>query len=530
MKRSYIFLILLLGIFLRLWAFFHNYGINPDATLYLYQTWALAKGNFSLLKICAISSRIKEINLFSVSIVPFFYIFKNLEIAGKCVSFIASSLSLCFLYFILKRYFKGLVLYLTLLIYAIHPILIKESSEILRESLFSFYFLIGLWSFLKGLEVSNKWKGFYLMFSSITWILSAWIRIEGLFFVIFSGIYLFGKLLFTSDKKEALKNLFWFLILPLIGFILGLIYLSYFKGFIITEWLSKAKITNPFTQPYRKVLKTFEYKNIPAPSPYFWDMVRQNLWLIALGTTLFYKFIPALYAPNLIFLLAGFKNLKNNLKKHQFLFYFLSFSIFYIIILWFFAFTHWYMEKRYMLPLIYLLSPFLGLGIENLINWFKEKFSNLSYQKIVTIVCLYIVIFSLPKSMASIRKRKLGIKKIGVEIAKYLPKTIENVCKTTRCESLIFTSKCEIIFFAGNAKGFMMCPKFINSKFYYWLSQRPEKFIKYIKNKNYKFVVLEERYLKRNLNIVKEKLIKEGYKFLKEEKIISGKLVLLGKI
>jgi len=139
-KDRLVLIILLLGFILRLIEFFNLPIIQRDSPLYLYQAMVLATGDSSLLDLCGLSSRIKEINLFSIAIVPFYYLFKDWEITGKVVSLISSSLSLVLLYFILRKFLEKPILYLVLLVYSLNPTLIKESAEVMRES---FFYLFG---------------------------------------------------------------------------------------------------------------------------------------------------------------------------------------------------------------------------------------------------------------------------------------------------------------------------------------------------------------------------------------------------
>ena len=110
-----------------------------------------------------------------------------------------------------------------------------------------------------------------------------------------------------------------------------------FTSFILSEIKGKIIFFNPFKQPIAQLLEGFKYQNIPSPTPYFWDMVKQNLWLIALGTTLFYKFLPALHISNLPLILLGLRNLRllpQNIYFHYLLFIssllFLTYYFFYI--------------------------------------------------------------------------------------------------------------------------------------------------------------------------------------------------------
>lgn len=506
-------LILVLATLVRLYAFFSTHLISRDSPFYLYQAMAVSTGNFELLNICDFSSRIKELNFFSLSIIPFYYMFNDWEIAGKFLSFFSSVFSLILLYFILKNFFTGFPLYLTLLTYALNPIIVRESSEILRESYFTFLVLCGIIFFIRGLKSSFRIQFPIFFLSIFFWILSSWVRVEGIFLIFLSWAYLLLKNLFSENKKETLPTFISFsIIFFAIGFFI-ILYIGIYKSFLLVELKGKLNLLNPFTQSFLKVLKNFKYFDIPMPTPYFWDMVAQNLWLIAFGTTFFYKFIPALHFSNFILLLFGFKNIKNFLKLKHLSCYFLFLSFFYFLGLWYFTFTKWYMEKRYMLPLVYFVSPFVGFGIINFKNFLESRY-RLSFQKILFIFIFYIVIFSFIKLFHHpYRKDLLELKIIAFNIANLVSEKELKTYSQTNCTNFIFTREGRIFFYISNYKKIPFCPKSENRIFYAKLQKvSDEEIVKYIVSKGYKIAVLETEVFKERTKFLKEKLENFGIK------------------
>ena len=507
----YFWLIFLIGAIVRLYSFFNSYVIGKDSPLYLYQAMVLLKGDFSLLDLCGFSSRIKEINLFSVVIIPFYLIFKDWEIAGKLVSFLSSSISLYLLYLILRPYFTNYPLYLTLLVYSFMPTLVKESSEVMRESFFTMLILLGVFLFLKSLQTKRIFQFLLFALSNLFFILSSWVRIEGIFLIFFTFIYLFLKIFLSENKKEFIKIFLSYSFLPIALGLSFLLYVSFYKSFLFIELKGKLSLLNPFAQPFVYTLKEFKYLNIPAPSPYFWDMVKQNLWLIAFGTTFFYKFIPAIYVSNLLFLIAGFKNLKDSLKNFSILWYFLILSIGYFIGLWYFTFTKWYMEKRYMLPLLFFLSPFIALGFINLRSYFSKL--NISFQKVVILLVVYIILSSSITIYKPLRKELLEIKTIALDIAHHIDNQTLIECSKTACPNLIFTPDPRFLFYVSNYKKVPLCPRPEENVSYFNFQKLPnEQIINYILSKQYKFAILKEEVFKERTNFLKIQLENLGIK------------------
>lgn len=512
-KIDKIFIVIFIfAVLIRLYSFFFTYVISRDSSLYLYQAMVLFHKNLDLLAWCGFSSRIKEINFFSLSLIPFYFIFKDWEVAGKFLSFFSSSLSIFVLYLILRKIYEGFPLYLTLIVYILNPTIVEQSGEILRESYFTFLVLCGILFFIYALKASFIKKIFLFFIAYVFWILSAWVRIEGILFIPLSFIYLAIKLIFSVNKKEALISLLAFLSLLLFGFILVFFYIFQFKSFFLTELKEKLNLINPFTQPFKFTLKNFKYLDVPMPSPYFWDIVAQNLWLIALGTTLFYKFIPALHFSNLLFLFFAFQNFKTYLKSNSFFQYLSFLSLCYLIILWYFTFTKWYMEKRYMLPLLYCISPFIGLGIFNLQQFLKQKlsFSNI---KTVTLLVLYIIIFSSFKTLQPHRKDLVILKTLSLKIASVISKEELKECLSTSCPNFIFTREGRIIFYLSNHLKIPLCPKSENRIFYEKMKNLPsQEILNYITSQGFKIVILEEKVFGDKISILKQKLEEKNIK------------------
>ncbi len=503
----------MIGILARLYAFFNSYVISKDSPIYLYQAMVVLKGNFSLLDICSFSSRIKEINLFSISIIPFYLIVKDWEVAGKLLSFLSSSISLLLLYLILRQFFTNYPLYLTLLVYSLMPTLIKESSEIMRESFFTMLILCGVFLFIKGLQKITKEQFVLFFLANLFFLLSSWVRVEGIFLIFFNILYLIFRYFISENKKESALTIAIYSFIPLIIGLSLLIYISFYKSFLFSELKNKFILLNPFTQPFAYTLREFRYLDIPAPTPYFWDMVKQNLWLIAFGITFFYKFIPAIYISNLPFLIAGLKNIKNSLKMFPIFWYFLILSIGYFIGLWYFTFTKWYMEKRYMLPLLYFLSPFIALGFINLKNYFT-KF-NISSQKITVFVVVYIILTSFITISKPLRKYLFEIKTIALDIAHHIDDQELIKCSRTACTNLIFTPDPRIIFYVSNYKKIPLCPRCEDNKFYVNLKKlSDDQIVNYVLSKNYKFVILKESVFKERAKALKTKLEALGVKIV----------------
>jgi hypothetical protein len=271
-------------------------------------------------------------------------------------------------------------------------------------------------------------------------------------------------------------------------------------------------LLNPFEQPFAKELKNFRYLSIPSPSPYFWDMVKQNLWLIAFGTTFFYKFIPALHFPNFLILLAGLKKVVSFIKEKPLSLYFVIISLGYLVCLWYFTFTKWYMEKRYMLPLLYSVSIIIGLGLLNIREFLTKRFS-LSSKLVISLLIIYIILSSAVKIFEKERVEKLKLKIVAHEIAKSVSYEEIRACSKGACKDLVLTIDPRVLFYLSNITKVPLCPTIEDRFFYNNLgSKSVDEIINFIKSKSYRIVILEREVFKEKTEILREELTKLGMK------------------
>jgi len=176
-------LIILLGFAIRLFSFHYTYIINPDGVLYIHQARAIYYGIKDSILTCSMS----YLSNYSILIVLAYKIFGDWVAAAKSVSLFFGTITLIPLYFLLDRFFKKEITVLTTLVFALIPIFVAKSVDVVRDPIYWFFSVLGLYLFVSQIEKRNY---LYLILSSLCFLMAAWARIEAILFVLASFIFM----------------------------------------------------------------------------------------------------------------------------------------------------------------------------------------------------------------------------------------------------------------------------------------------------------------------------------------------------
>ena len=253
LANSYLVVALVIGFILRLYAVEHIYVINTDSVYYIYQARAVANNMWNAAQSCG---PYHFISIYPFFIVLFHNFISDWMVAAQVTSLFFGIITIVPLYFLLRRFFSHTVAGIVALIFACNPFFVRESAEIMKDPVFWFFSVLGIYLFIKA---ADKGKGEIFFLSSLSFCLASLARIEGL--VLFSGslLYLFFR------KERDYKHIISFS-LPIIAIILVT-----FSSFFITKggqslWdiyfsprlqtISPQKLfENPFSNPLTKKLK-----------------------------------------------------------------------------------------------------------------------------------------------------------------------------------------------------------------------------------------------------------------------------------
>jgi 4-amino-4-deoxy-L-arabinose transferase-like glycosyltransferase len=410
--NSYFVVALVIGFFLRLYAFEHCYVINSDSVYYIYQARAIANNMWNAAQSCG---PYHFVSIYPFLIVLFHNFIGDWMVAAQVTSLFFGIITIVPLYFLLRRFFSHTIAGIVALIFACNPFFVRESTEIMKDPVFWFFSVLGIYLFIKA---ADKGKGEIFFLSSFSFCLASLARIEGL--VLYSGslLYLFFR------KERDYKHIISFG-LPIIAIILVA-----FSSFFISKggrslWdiyfsprlqtiSSQVLLANPFSNPFTKKLEELNDLRMEFVPPGFFKWVQKTLWILAFGVLLM-RAVPAFYFPFFLLFLAGIKGIKKEMGKEALIFYLFLLSVLSFVFLYIFVLKVWVMEKRYTAVFLFPSFIFVGFGLLKLIDFLERK--GLGKKATVLILSILIIASTLPENLKDHRKDKLPFREIGEYIA-----------------------------------------------------------------------------------------------------------------
>jgi hypothetical protein len=469
-------LILILGLAVRLFAW-HQTGImNSDGTVYIQQARAIYFGLWDAVTSCTI--RYAYINTFFIA--AFYAVFRDWITAATAVSVFFGTLTLVPLFFLARSFFPLGIASLVTLIYAVNPMLVDGSVDIVRDPAYWFFVLLGLYLLTrpKGQTTAG------LLLSSVAFILATWTRIESIVFILIAPIYI------LLDRQERpLCRILTFLSPPALLLLAGIggQWLIHPEG-INTYRLMEipARVTLAFSQygQLRSTLNEMILHPPPGLSLEFLNNLQSNVWFIGIGVivqnaleTLFYPFVP-LY-------LLGLGNLRQRIAADRRTLYFVLVIPTAFLLLYLFVFIDWQMENRWLALALFPSFLFLGFGLERVIPWMQAKF-NIKKGMVLALIALLTLSFTLPKDMKPRGEDKVVYRSIGEAIANR-----EGSTKKIEIMTLGVASRW-ILFYANLSFRGAPCP----DEFYDyrgWIGNEYGPFVEAMKKKGMKYLVWEEK-------------------------------------
>lgn len=463
-------LLIIIGIFLlsfsaRLYAFFNTSVINPDGVLYINQAKAILNNDWKLAKNCGYDF----ISLYHLLIPIFYRIFGDWVIAAKSISFFWGSITVIPFYFILRKFFKTSTAFLASLAFSINPFFVSYSVKLVKDPIFWFFALIGIYFFIASLKKENKI--YFLLFSSLSFLIAGLARFEILIYFIGSIVYIS----FFEDKKSK-KILFFSL--PII--FLSVIILS--NTFIL---INQYYVWKLYFMPRAQHFFNDFFDALLKP-----DILARSIIALKLEVYNMVKVLNPLLAPLFVI---GILNIKKETKKDRHFWYFILIAFFSAIALFLFYMKVEILSPRYTVFIILPSYIFLCFGIENVMNFLKPR--GFSEKKAIGLICFYILISVVIFQSNFIPKKTDNIvyKKIGEYIAE-----IEGN-KT----SLIMASDARIMLYANLYADEIICGNQL-IKYDDLIKMDYQEMVAFLKNNNIKYFLWDEKSWKN-----------AGYDFLK---------------
>src|SRR4030043_1963302 len=181
--RVVIFILFSFALVVRLIALHQNYVIANDGLFYIKMAPLSSAGEYlhELFRSHAYYS------FFPLLILLFYKVFGDWVLAGQLVSTLCGALTVIPLYLLARRIFDGKIALWGTIFYALCPLLVQYSAEVLRDVPFIFFYTTALWSGYKGIKDG---KLFFVALSSFFISISASLRLEGLMLLVVFVLFL----------------------------------------------------------------------------------------------------------------------------------------------------------------------------------------------------------------------------------------------------------------------------------------------------------------------------------------------------
>jgi 4-amino-4-deoxy-L-arabinose transferase-like glycosyltransferase len=356
------------------------------------------------------------ISLYHLLIPLCYRIFGDWILAAQSISFLFGTCAVIPFYFILRHFFRPPISFIASLAFAVNPFFVSYSVDLVKDPIFWFFALLGIFFFISALKKDKKL--YLLLFSNISFLIAGLARFEILIYFIGSMLFI----LFFEDKKIKKTLIFFAPIIVLI------VLVNVLNAYLLKETL---------------YLWTFYF--LPRTHRFFNDLTNNLLKpdileksFLALKLLLF-KMSKVLYIPFIPIFLISFLNIRKDVKRDRYFRYFILLSLLSLIALYFFYIKIQVLSPRYTVFFILPAFIFICFGIEKIILFLTKKGLNEKYAH--ALICLYIMtsVLVAPSNLVPRTTDKVVYKTAGEYIAK-----IEN-----NRSSIIMAPDARIMFYAN---------------------------------------------------------------------------------
>lgn len=506
------FFVFFLGLLVRLFVCLNTFIINPDGALYIHQARAMYYGEWEKLTTCGMSY---------LSIYPFFIagaytIFHNWIVAAKSVSFFFGSITLIPVYLILRRFFDDKISALSTLVFSLIPVFVVGSADIIKGPIYWFFLTTGLYLFISQIN-KNRYR-LSLLLCCLSFLIAASARIESVLFIIVSCLFLMA----VKQEKRIEKSVIF--VLPVVLILIIVFFSSLFIGvpvkdiFRINEVADKLSMSIIEYKHLRAVLAELVNHPPVGVSRYFFEIVRNLVWLIALGTVFIY-IVKVFFYPFFLIFIAGIGDIRSKMREDHRLRYLVLLSMSSIILLYFHVLQTWFISRRFLVPFVLPSLVFLGFGLENIVSFLRSKFK-LNARTALVIVCLFILSFGLAKNLKPREVDKLVFKEIGEFIAEQ-----EGINHVIPVAASLYTIRWISFYSNLNYPG-SPCPQPYNH-FTEIIGKNYKQFVNNLKIRGMKYFLWEEKHWPRDrFDFIKELKPEDFKKIGRWEHPDTGELIL----
>ena len=415
-------LVILTGLGLRLWVCLHTVIVNPDGALYIHQAMALYFKNWSSLKTCGLTF----VSSYPVLIAGGYYLVHDWILSARLISLFFGTALLIPLYLMLKEWGREDSAILTLLVFAVTPVLVSNSVELVRDPICWFFLCVGAFTVIRQATTHSPWL---LLVSSLCFLAAIWARIEA---VLFLAVTL-GYLCFQKNRRT----------ISLLTFLSPLLAIAFFSfaglmvsGMSFNDLHRGHEIAGKFIEPirqYQKMAESLKALAWTSPNPFmefFLPEARNLIWLIAFGTLL-NRFLEAFFYPFVVVYIIGLFGIHRRIRSDSRLLYPALLTVSGLTLLYVHTLQTWMLYYRFFGIVMIPGAIFCAFGMERLLEILPRR---LSVQPAIVFwaVLLLIIGVSLPKNLKSSDMDKSVFTQIGETVFQNTPASSGTRIATSR--------------------------------------------------------------------------------------------------
>jgi hypothetical protein len=354
-------------------------GVCPDGVMYIRLATALEEGRFRD------AFEGMNLNVYPPILMVLHRIGLGWEMAGELWGIAISTLVVLPLFGLMRRQFDDNVAVICCLLYAVHPVFLQWSAELIRDPTFWFFFTCTLYLLWRAV-VEVRWG--YFLSAGMTMTLAVLTRFEGLFLVIPLVLWVVWRYRALNEKPLRRRLMFGAIIamaaFPAIIVSVNAIWLSGHSEWVFAR-LSPLKLVDYWWNGIMHPVA------VPPDTP----LELQNLSffrLVGIYTPAMVKGLSPLFAVPMLIGLWGWRRVWSR-RDHQTLFYT---ALLVLAAAWIHAWCGRESCDRYYLPIVLMASPFAALGLFSVCRWIlltSERFRlNAAFCRLAVLVPLAIVL------------------------------------------------------------------------------------------------------------------------------------------
>lgn len=382
------------GFLVRLYAAAMRTIIGPDGAQYIHQASVLFNHEWSGLFSC----NLNYLSPLPIFIAAAYAVCRDWIVAGLTINVLFGWATLLPLYHVLRRFFERGVCMLTVLIYALIPVLVDNSGNVMRGAMFWFFLTLGMLFFIRQWDDNAQASRFRfdLLASLLFFLLATWCRIEGVVFLAAPSVFLIFA---RTDRK--LQRCFIF-IMPMVVLSLTVIGAAVISGADLQTHLRLKKVFLEITQVssnYR-ALDSWIKSMYAQHAGFYGEFLRRSREILPFIplVVVFQNMLEGVFYPFVFIFFAGFFGIRKRCRQNRLMTYFVWQSLAGFVVLYIHTFQTWIVTYRFLAVLIFPGCIFMAAGVEKAVHYLQNR-RQWPLAKATAGLSIALIIFGLPKNL-----------------------------------------------------------------------------------------------------------------------------------